>query len=101
MKHIRALVPPLLNPIASKTVTERKQMSGTNHNVHDHDAEEPDTGFWNVKELSRETGASPNCIYEAIARGEVPGVIHIGKRIIISKKAFLEAATTASGSREA
>jgi len=42
--------------------------------------------FYSVSEAAQMIGVHPNTMYNAINTGSVPGVIKIGRRIVISKK---------------
>jgi len=42
--------------------------------------------FYSVSEAAQIIGVHPNTMYNAINAGSVPGVIKIGRRIVISKK---------------
>ena len=46
-------------------------------------------------------GISRNALYEAIKKEQVPGVLRIGRRILINKQALIDASTAGNGSREA
>ena len=56
--------------------------------------------FVSVEALAQETGVSRNTLYEAIKQEKVPGVIRIGRRVIIHRQTFLDSATDGTGSRE-
>jgi len=43
-----------------------------------------------VSEASKEYGLSPGLIYNAVARGELPGVSRLGNRIILNRERFEE-----------
>lgn len=47
-------------------------------------------GTYSVKEVAERFGCSKNHIYDLIARGEFPGVIHLGRKIVISQKVIDE-----------
>ena len=61
--------------------------------INRHQAETPDSDeeFITVKAFSRATGVSRNTIYEAIKQGQLPGVLRIGRRIVIHRKTLEEA----------
>ena len=56
--------------------------------------------FLSVRKAADLIGVGRNTLYEAIARGEIPAM-HVGRRIVISKQALMDAATAGIGSREA
>jgi excisionase family DNA binding protein len=43
-------------------------------------------GTYTVPEASKRFGCSKNHLYELIARGELPGVIRLGKKILLSRR---------------
>jgi len=42
----------------------------------------------NVEELAKILGIGRNLCYEAVRRGDIPGVIRLGNRIVISRQAI-------------
>lgn len=47
-------------------------------------------GTYTVPEASKRFGCSKNHLYELIARGEFPGVIRLGKKILLSRRVIDE-----------
>ncbi len=41
-----------------------------------------------VPEIAAGLGVARNTVYEAIARNELPGIIRIGKRVLMSRKVY-------------
>jgi hypothetical protein len=58
---------------------------------------ERDQGFVTVPEAARRLGRSKLSLYQACARGEVPGAFKIGAKWLVNWGAFVKATETARG----
>ena len=47
-------------------------------------------GTYNIKECSERLGIGRSLMYSLVTRGEIPGVIRLGRRILISRAAIDE-----------
>jgi excisionase family DNA binding protein len=43
---------------------------------------------YRVPEVAELLGCGTSTVYDAIARGEIPGVLKVGRRLMVSKAAF-------------
>ncbi|HEY2303642.1 MAG TPA: helix-turn-helix domain-containing protein [Acidimicrobiales bacterium] len=63
----------------------------------DQSKSERDQGFVTVPEAARRLGRSKLSLYQACARGEVPGAFKIGAKWLVNWSAFVKATETARG----
>jgi len=57
--------------------------------------------FLSVDEAATLLGVSRNTLYEAVKQDQVPGALHIRKRIVIRRQALIDAAMVCGAGEEA